>query len=209
MQITPKVAAEICYHEGLVRQAYKDSVGIWTWSVGLTNATGHRVDRYIGKEQPLNHCMGIFLWALENYAEAVRAEFAGFDLTEAQFAGALSFHWNTGAIRSASWPDMWKRGDMGAAKSSFLSWRKPIEILPRRTAEAALFFDGKWSGDGTMTEYARVTSSGSPDWSSATRIEVAHALAELLSEPRPERPDADAVLREIAELTLDYMEAQQ
>ncbi|MEC5291991.1 hypothetical protein VSX64_14625 [Aurantimonas sp. C2-6-R+9] len=170
------VALEIASHEAVIRQAYLDSVSVLTWSVGLTAATGHDVKRYIDKPQTLEHCFAIYAWALNNYAEAVRAEFAGHDLTKAQFAGALSFHWNTGAIRSASWPDLWKAGRIAGARASFLSWRKPAAVLSRRKKEAALFFDGEWSNDGTMTEYTRLTSRRTPVWASAKRINVEREL---------------------------------
>jgi len=42
------VAMEVASHEAIIRQAYKDSEGVWIWSVGLTSATGHVVERYIG-----------------------------------------------------------------------------------------------------------------------------------------------------------------
>jgi lysozyme len=161
MVITPRIAAEIAAHEAIVRQAYLDSVGTWTWSVGLTSATGHDVTRYIGKPQTIEHCLALYIWALGNYAEPVRAEFAGHDLTEEQFAGALSFHWNTGAIKSASWPDLWTAGKIAEARKSFLSWRKPASIIGRREAEAALFFDGVWAGTGLVPEYG-VTANNTP-----------------------------------------------
>lgn len=202
MKITPRVALEIASHEALVRQAYKDSVGVWTWSVGLTAATGHDVTRYIGKPASLEQCLSVYVWALNNYAEAVRAEFAGHDLTEAQFAGALSFHWNTGAIRSASWPDLWKAGKAAEARASFMSWRKPPEILPRRTADAALFFDGTWSSNGKMPEYTRLTSRHRPVWSSCVMVDVADTLERLLGVPEVSEPaqptPAEAKLARIA-----------
>ena len=33
MQLTPKIVLEILSHEAMVRQTYKDSVGVSTWSV--------------------------------------------------------------------------------------------------------------------------------------------------------------------------------
>lgn len=42
-------------NEALVRQTYKDSANVLTRCVGMTNATGHRVERYIGNPQPLHH----------------------------------------------------------------------------------------------------------------------------------------------------------
>ena len=182
MLITPRIALEIVSHEAIVRQAYKDSVGVWTWLVGLTSATGHDVTRYIGKPATMERCLDVFVWALNNYAEAVRAEFKGHTLSEEQFGAALSFHWNTGAIRSATWPDLWKRGELDAARASFMSWKKPPEILDRRKKEAALLFDGKWSADGTVTEYTRVRASGTPDWGSAVKVDIANTLARLFAD---------------------------
>ncbi|MBC24416.1 MAG: hypothetical protein CMJ32_10945 [Phycisphaerae bacterium] len=208
MEITPRVAMEVASHEGVVRQAYKDSVGVWTWSVGLTSATGHNVRRYIDNPQPLEKCLSIFVWALNNYAEAVRAEFEGHVMSEAQFAAALSFHWNTGAIRSASWCDYWKAGNMAEARERFMQWRKPSEIIPRRTAEAKLLFDGVWSSDGKMTEYTRLTSNHTPVWSSAQRVEIDDTLQRLLGSTEPEAPTDP--LAEIAAIraALNRLEAQ-
>lgn len=43
------VALEIASHAAIVPQAYKGNVNVWTWSVGLTSATGHLVERHIDK----------------------------------------------------------------------------------------------------------------------------------------------------------------
>jgi len=192
MKITPRVAMEVAAHEGLVRQAYKDSVGVWTWSVGITSASGHSVERYIGKPQPLETCLSIWIWVLEKYADDVRTVLPG--LSEAQFAAALSFHYNTGAISRAGWVKKWKAGDVAGARKSFMDWRKPPEIIPRRQKERDLFFSGMWSSDGTMTEYTRLTKNHTPVWSSAKKIDVSAALVRLLNptEP-PHRPDVEPV----------------
>lgn len=192
MVVDHDVAMEIASHEAIIRQAYKDSVGVWTWSVGLTSASGHDVTRYIGKPQPLCHCLAVYAWALEKYANDVREVFAGHDLTKEQFAGALSFHWNTGAIRRASWVRKWKAGDIRGARKAFMDWRKPREIVPRRRKELDLFFNGKWHNIGSMTEYTRLTGRSTPVWSSGRRIQIAGQLracfeGETLS-PRPARP---------------------
>lgn len=171
------VALEIASHEAIIRQAYKDSEDVWTWSVGLTSATGHNVTRYIGKPQTLEHCLAVYAWALEKYAKEVLEAFKGHALTKEQFTGALSFHWNTGAIKRASWVKLWKAGSIAAARKAFMDWNKPASIIERREKERDLFFSGKWSNDGTMTEYTRLTSKSTPDWSSAKRINVRKELA--------------------------------
>jgi GH24 family phage-related lysozyme (muramidase) len=180
--ITPRVALEIAAHEGMVRQAYRDSVGVLTWGVGVTNASGHRVDRYIGKPQPMSRCLEVWIWLLERYADDVREAFRGIELNEAEFAAALSFHWNTGAIHRASWVPLFRAGHYIAARKKFLEWRKPPEILKRRRAEAALLFDGQWSGGGTINEYTRVTSRLTPDWSSIQKVNIEAEVAALLAD---------------------------
>lgn len=56
------------------------------------------------------------------------------------------------------------RGFHGLAKAK--------EIIPRRQKERDLFFDGKWSNSGTVTEYTRVSASGTPVWSSAGATDI-------------------------------------
>lgn len=176
MPITSRVALELASHEGLVRQAYKDSVGVWTWSIGITSASGHSVDRYIGNPQPMEKCLEVYVWALEKYAADVRKTFAAKPLAEEQFAAALSFHYNTGAIGRASWVKRWLSDDVSGAKKAFMDWNKPAEIIPRRQKERDLFFSGKWSNNGTVTEYTRVKAGGQIDWSSAKKVNITAAM---------------------------------
>lgn len=177
--LTKKMVLEVAHHEGLVRQAYKDSVGVWTWSVGITNASGHNVERYIDNPASLERCLEVWVWLLEQYMEDVDKAFT-MPLTEAQRAAALSFHWNTGAIHKATWVKDFNRGDMKAAYNNIMNWKNPPEIIPRRKAERELFFNNTWSGRGTMTEYTKVSSRHTPVWSSAKKIEVDDTLDRLL-----------------------------
>lgn len=196
MKITRKVALEVASHEALIRQAYKDSVGVWTWSVGLTSASGHNVERYIGKPQTIDKCLDVFIWALKRYADDVEKAFEGHKLSEAQFAAALSFHWNTGAIGSASWVRHFKAENIPAAKKAFMNWVKPVEITNRRKKERDLFFKGVWSNTGKMGEYTRVRPSGTPDWGSRINIDVSRQIDSLINGtspkqlPTPQAPDA-------------------
>lgn len=184
MKLTPKIALEVAAHEGMVRQAYKDSVGVWTWSVGITSMSGHAVERYIGKPQTMEKCLSVWLWVLEKYAKDVRTAMPRA-VTEEQFAAALSFHYNTGAIKRASWVKAFNAGDMKAAKKGIMNWRKPKEIIKRRTKERDLFFDGTWSGDGKILEYTRVKASGTPDWGSAKRVDIREAVEAALGPKQP------------------------
>jgi GH24 family phage-related lysozyme (muramidase) len=179
------VAMEVASHEALIRQTYKDSAGVLTWCVGMPNATGHTVNRYIGKPQTIQHCMNVYAWALDNYAVGVRRAFAGHAISKAQFAAALSFHWNTGAIEKALWVELWKKGQIAEAKKAFMNWDNSPEIRGRREKERDLFFDGTWSNDGTMTEYTELTSKMTPVWSSARKIDVSQELRAAFTSSAP------------------------
>ena len=183
-KITSNIAMEIVAHEAIVREGYKDSVGVWTWSVGITTASGHVVyPRYVDKPQTLRRCLEVFEWVLRtNYAPDVNAAFAGHTLTEAQFGAALSFHYNTGGINRASWVKDWKKGDVDEARENFMNWRKPPEIIPRRRKERDLFFNGIWSNDGTATEYPVRKPSYQPDFKNGFKVEIKDVLDELLGE---------------------------
>lgn len=179
--ITARGAAEIVGHEAIVPEWYLDSVKVGTWGVGVTNASGHNVDRYKDNPQPISKCLEVYVWLLrEKYAPAVRAAFVGRELTEAQFHAALSFHYNTGAISKASWVKFFLAGEIAKAKTSFMEWRKPPEIVKRRQAECDLFFAEKWSGDGKATVLGVRKPSYTPDWKSAKRVDVLTPLKGLL-----------------------------
>ena len=152
--LSPRILGEILQHEGLAREAYRDSVGVWTWSVGITDASGHKVARYRDNPQSIERCLEVFVWLLETrYLPPVLAAFGAFEPEEHQLAGALSFHYNTGAIARASWLKRFLDGEVEAAREAILDWRRPPEILPRRRRERDLFFDAKWSGDGKVAVY--------------------------------------------------------
>lgn len=181
-RLTPRVALELISHEAIVPEAYKDSVGVWTWGVGVTNASGHEVHpRYKDKPQLIARCLQVYIWLLQTkYIPAVEKAFSGCQLTEAQFAAAVSFHYNTGAIATADWVDEWKAGNP-AARTSFMRWRKPPEIIPRREKERDLFFDGKWSNDGKATVIPVKKPSYTPNFAAAKRVDVSAILKELIA----------------------------
>lgn len=179
--ITERVAMELVQHEAIVQEAYKDSQGIWTWGVGVTSASGHSVERYKDNPQPLAKCLAIYVWLLrEKYAPAVRQAFSGRELTESQFAAALSFHYNTGAIERASWVKTWLTGGLAKAKEQFLEWRRPPAIMQRRRAEADLFFHGKWSSGGLAAVYPVLKPSYRPNFGAGKMVDVRDALKEAM-----------------------------
>jgi lysozyme len=177
--LSERMLLEIAEHEGLVLEFYKCSAGEGTWGFGVTDASGHDVDRYDptrgGQRSSIERAVEIFEWLLRTrYLPQVRAAFRGRELTEAQLTAALSFHWNTGAIGQADWVQSFMLSRRERAWSEFMNWSRPREIIPRRKAERALFFDGRWSQDGVVTIYDRVNPKEprNPVWSSARQIDI-------------------------------------
>lgn len=169
------VFLEIATHEAIIRQAYKDSVGVWTWSIGITSASGHKVERYIDNPAPMKKCIEVAQWLLEGkYTNGVRQAFGDdFEkLTKNQFTAALSFHWNTGGIRRAKWVKSFRQGNTEVAYKQFMNWSKPKAIIPRREKERDLFFDNIWTNKGTITEFTRLHSSYTPDFNSGRQVDV-------------------------------------
>lgn len=182
LSLTRRVAMELIGHESIVLEAYKDSKGIWTWGIGVTDASGHKVGRYKDNPQALDHVLRVYLWLLrERYIPDVVKAFTGFRLTEAQFAAALSFHYNTGAILKADWVAKVKAGDMAGARKAFLNYRRPPEIIPRREKERNLFFDGKWSHPCRPLLLGVRKPSYQPDWKSPKRIDVSADLEKAMA----------------------------
>lgn len=172
--LTVPIFLEMAHHEAFVQEAYKDSEGIWTWAMGVTNASGHKIDRYKDNPQSLENCIDVSIWLLRtHYLPEVLGAFKGRTLTESQLAAALSFHWNTGAIAKTNWVTMFLAGDhSGARRFLETHYLNDGDLTARRKAEAALFFDGVWSNDGKTTLYEVSKPSYSPKWSSARRVDI-------------------------------------
>ncbi len=180
--LTARIAQELLSHEAVVREAYQDIVGIWTWGVGVTAASGHTIcPRYVDRPQTMRWCLEMYLRLLRQvYAPAVLEAFAGMPLTENEFGAALSFHYNTGAIKSATWVEEWKCGEVDAARISFMNWRKPPQIIARREKERELFFENIWSSNGQVREYAVLKPSYQPDAQNPKFSNVFDLLEELI-----------------------------
>lgn len=182
---------EIASHEGIVNAAYKDSVGVWTVGIGHTASAGAPDPAMKRGEYSITEIMDIFAADIRKFEEGVRKAFT-VPLTQAQFDAALSFHFNTGAIGRATWVKKFNAGDIVGAKKSFMNWRKPAEIIPRRRKERDLFFDGVYSNDGTATLWPANTK-GQVLWSRGKRVNIRELMAAEnppIPTPKPETPDA-------------------
>jgi lysozyme len=186
---------EIAKVEGIILELYYDSAGVATWSVGITSASGHNVERYRRNPSTLERALEVYVWLLkERYGPRVVRAFGNKLITKEQFTAALSFDWNTGGIHRATWVQQFKVGEITKAKRSILNWKTPPEIIGRRKHERDLFFGGSFSGTTTMTQYD-VRSNLRPNWSSARKIDVSAELAQVfdkLKTPQDVAKDAAA-----------------
>lgn len=187
MKTSQRGLAEIAAHEGIVMSKYKDSVGVWTIGIGHTKNAGHPDPVKVKGELPLDKIMEIFARDIKKFETRVLNAFKR-ELSQSQFDAAVSFDFNTGGIHRASWVKLFNQGHAQAARRSFMKWRKPREIIPRRQAECNLFFDGTYSSDGNVNVY-RATSKGSVLWSGGKRVVLpenssakpAHSLQQIPS----------------------------
>lgn len=172
--LTARAALELAGHEALVREWYVDSGGVGTWGIGVTNASGHMVDRYRNNPQTIQRCLEVFLWLIHmRYMEDVVKAFPDHELSEQQLAAALSFHYNTGAIRHTDWPRLFLAGQVEEARHFLETHYLNNGLLAkRRHAEAALFFDGVWSGNGRVLVYPVLKPSYRPDFSHAQSVDM-------------------------------------
>lgn len=184
--LTANIAMELISHEAIVTEAYRDSGGIWTWGIGITNRSGHIVHpRYLDRPQTLRHCLDVFADVVRTtYLPVVARVFADYPLTEAQVGAALSFQYNTGGLPQASWAKCVLAGDLAGAYENLMAWNKSggrvsHALSLRRARERDLFFDGIWSNDGTALVIPVAKPAYTPDLERSRRIPVRHLLKHL------------------------------
>lgn len=186
MMISGKGLAEILSHEALVTRRYKDSVGVWTVGVGHTAAAGAPDPLTVTVDQPVAELIKLFRSDLRRY-EADVSRAVKVPLAQHEFDALVSFHFNTGAIGRASFVKLLNAGDREGAAKGMMSWRRPPEIVGRRTKEMKLFRDGVYSNTaGTFMVYP-AGERGGVLWAKGKRTRVADVIADL-RQPVPPRP---------------------
>lgn len=166
-KLTAKVIAYLGHKEGLVLEMYKDSVGVNTWALGVTDASGHKVGRYKDAPTTIDEALKISVWLIkEKYFPAVVKAFP--DLNEIQTAAALSFHWNTGAISRL-------KGNFAGASQ----WRRPQELIPRRQEEQAMW-EGNWPSNLLVPVFEVNKPSYSPNFKKRKLIDIGPLVGKFL-----------------------------
>lgn len=122
MQTSKKGVEFLERHEGVVLKAYRDPVGILTIGAGLTKASGV-INPKPGMRISRQEASELLAKSLkQNYEPAVNRTMA--TANQHEFDGALSFHFNTGAIHRASWVKAWKAKDWADTERRIKLWKK-------------------------------------------------------------------------------------
>ncbi len=154
-----------------------------------------------GVEVPVADLIELFRNDLAKFEAGVNAA-VKVPLAQHEFDALVSFHFNTGAIGRASFVKKLNAGDKLGAAAGMLEWKKPAEIIKRRTAEMKLFRDGKYSNDGKCTIYP-ANKFGAVQWGSGRRVSVANLIAPAVPAkpapapvPTPDAPPPAVIVRD-------------
>lgn len=156
MQTSAQGVAALELEEGVVLRAYRDVAGVWTIGAGLTAASGvvrPKAGMVISAAEATNLLQQALRTNYEPTVEVAmsRVSYGGAAIERPkphEFDAAVSFHWNTGAIKSASWVKQWlAKAGRATVVESLKKWNKGGgKVLPgltaRREREAAMLLDG-------------------------------------------------------------------
>lgn len=121
-------------------KAYLDSVGVYTIGIGHTAAAGAPIP-YRCLTITREECDAIFARDIIQYEDAVRRALK-VQVADHQFDALTSICYNigTGGLAGSSFIKLINAGASSAQiRAAILAWKKPSEIIPRRTAEADQF----------------------------------------------------------------------
>jgi len=192
MKTSDRGLVALMRHEGIVPAPYLDSVGIWTFGVGHTAAAGSPDPAQMRRGMPadldgaLREAMALFRRDVARY-EADVSKAVTVPIKQHEFDALVSFHYNTGAIGRASAISKLNAGDRTGAAEALMLWKKPPEIVKRRSTERRLFEEGAYPS-GTITVWG-VTDAGKVVWKPSRVLSEADALA-LMKDPKPVKPAA-------------------
>lgn len=171
MQLSPEGFMELISHEAIVLSPYLDSKGVWTIGIGHTKAAGGiNPEAYLGKKITTKQAIEQFRADVAKFEAETTKAFTR-PLSQTQFDAAVSFAFNTGAIRKATWVKTFNRGDTVTAILEIMNWSNPKEIIPRRKKEQVLFSSGLYSGGGLASTYP-ADSKGRILWGQGTIVEL-------------------------------------
>lgn len=156
MQTSARGLEVLEHEEGVVLRAYRCPAGVWTIGAGLTASSGV-VKPKAGMQITRDEARDLLIKALrQNYEPAVEtamSRVSGSKVTrpkQHEFDAGVSFHFNTGAIKRASWVRLWLADNARMlVTNQLLAWSiGGGKVLPglkaRRIREADMLLFGKY-----------------------------------------------------------------
>ena len=193
MNISDKGLVALLSHEGIVPGPYRDSVGVLTYGVGHTKSAGSPDPAALKTGMPANldaelvEVFEVFKRDIAKYEAAVDKAIT-VPVSQHEFDAAVSFHYNTGAIATATWVKTLNSGNHSLAADQIMNWTKPPEIIPRRQAEQDLFRNGIYpTGDSIVW---KVDSNYRVIWSPECTLTTSEVLGYL----GDQHPDEDSYI---------------
>lgn len=186
MRTSNEGKVEIIGHEGIALSKYKDSVGVWTIAGGATKTEIPDLASWpLTKTITMQEAFDLFGRSIVKYENAINKALTR-PIAQYQFDALVSWCYNVGV--GYTQPVYDKKGNMMRDVATVLRllnkgvsgvdlykalmmYRKPPEILGRRTKEANLLAYGKYSNEGKALLFP-VSLSGYPIYSRGTIINV-------------------------------------
>lgn len=149
-QLSKRGAGACIAHEAIYLYGYPDpgtNGKPYTIGAGHTDAAGPPTVR-LGDKITLQRAFEIYAADMVKYENGVRQAIR-VELEQHEFDAAVSFHFNTGAIRTGSIDEKLNRGDRAGAMATWLQYNKAggrvmRGLVTRRQEEVALFRTGTY-----------------------------------------------------------------
>lgn len=177
MKTSNEGLVEIIGHEGISLSKYKDSVGVWTIGCGATVSEIPDIASWpLTKTITMQEAFDLFSRSIVKYENAVNKALTR-DIPQYQFDALVSWCYNVGVgyTRPGNMATVLKLVNKNASSAdlyrALMMFRKPPEIVGRRTKEANLLAYGKYSNDGKAMLFP-VSSRGYPMYGRGTSINV-------------------------------------
>lgn len=176
---------EIMSDEAIVLTRYKDSAGIWTIGVGVTDAAGADIKPSQYKDAiSLKQAVDMFEEVLVEYENTVNASIK-VPLLQHEFDALVSFHYNTGQIKAGTVDNKINSGDKKGAMETLLKYNKKRNprtgklefskgLSLRRGREKHLFETGLY-GNGFVSVY-EASIAGKVLWETGRRVNALKLL---------------------------------
>lgn len=199
MKISGRGFADLLGHEAIVTRRYKDSVGVWTFGLGHTKSAGDPDPETITADRPLAEILRLARIDIEKFETRCNRALKQKAVPQNVFDAMVSFDFNTGRISNASFVRLINTGKYGdAAKSMLANYRKPIEVIGRRTKEAELMADGHYSNGAGVVMVYPASAKGVVMWRKGRAVKISDLLADIAPIPRArttEPGDGDIAMR--------------